>query len=445
MLSIDFSRILRIKVNKCQQRSTGFTHLYSLGIFVRSCLAFVLGVGRLLKHSAGLCLRSSEEDGDGTLMLLSCSFPPVRVGEEDVGWHWCWIYRGPSSRSESLNRWCGGPFFTFVVSKEFLIFSCVMLVGHNPQQQVEKNIRVVEAEDQVLLKQGGRRGLGGAGGGRRWKEVGGVREMATIALSFSCLVTRPEEVHSCRGGWWPRDDAQGAQIGFSCGLCNLAQRKPAVAMKGLLGLIREVFRRNPCYTNATDVCDRQAALQWTFSDPAFLSFFTTPLSSSGNFLRHRRPTSHTSRRFPQLLWKVVFSYGMSLGDAFIPMRARWIHDPSRMWSSTLIAIKTVWHWHGSRTTFQNVSRWFVLPSFLFIGCIGIGFIWFPNMLKAAIWQYTVGSNSKVAQRHDLTCSEVIWCFAFVMLTEQEMTGFRFVRTTPKMLTWTSKHSHRRSC
>ena len=86
------------------------------------------------------------------------------------------------------------------MSKEFLIFSCVMLVGHNPQQQVEKNIRVVEAEDQVLLKQGGRRGLGGAGGGRRWKEVGGVREMATIALSFSCLVTRPEEVHSCRGG-----------------------------------------------------------------------------------------------------------------------------------------------------------------------------------------------------------------------------------------------------
>ena len=32
--------------------------------------------GRLLKHSAGLCLRPSEED-DGTLMLLSCSFPPV--------------------------------------------------------------------------------------------------------------------------------------------------------------------------------------------------------------------------------------------------------------------------------------------------------------------------------------------------------------------------------
>jgi hypothetical protein len=29
---------------------------------------------------------------------------------------------------------------------------------------------------------------------------------------------------------------------------------------------------------------------------------------------------------------------------------------------------------------------------------------------------------------------VIWCFAFVMLTEQEMTWFRFVRTTPKMLT-----------
>ena len=59
------------------------------------------------------------------------------------------------------------------MSKEFLIFSCVMLVGHNPQQQVEKNIRVVEAEDQVLLKQGGRRGLGGAGGGEEVEGGGG--------------------------------------------------------------------------------------------------------------------------------------------------------------------------------------------------------------------------------------------------------------------------------
>ena len=39
------------------------------------CAAFV---GHLLKHSAGLCLRPSEEEGDGTLMLLSCTFPPAR-------------------------------------------------------------------------------------------------------------------------------------------------------------------------------------------------------------------------------------------------------------------------------------------------------------------------------------------------------------------------------
>lgn len=42
----------------------------------------LLRPGHLLKHSAGLCLRSSEEDGDGTLMLLSCSFPPVGPGRD---------------------------------------------------------------------------------------------------------------------------------------------------------------------------------------------------------------------------------------------------------------------------------------------------------------------------------------------------------------------------
>ncbi|CAK9004066.1 Uncharacterized protein SCF082_LOCUS8024 [Durusdinium trenchii] len=41
--------------------------------------------GRLLKHSAGLCLRPSEEEGDGTLMLLSCSFPPVEQNIRLVG------------------------------------------------------------------------------------------------------------------------------------------------------------------------------------------------------------------------------------------------------------------------------------------------------------------------------------------------------------------------
>jgi len=48
--------------------------------------------GRLLKHSAGGCLRPSVDADDGTLMLLSCSFPPVEqnirvVESENQAYH----------------------------------------------------------------------------------------------------------------------------------------------------------------------------------------------------------------------------------------------------------------------------------------------------------------------------------------------------------------------
>lgn len=68
-----------------------------------------LGWGRLLKHSAGLCLRP-EEDDDGTLMLLSCSFPPV--GVESRGWVTyttteCFCAKLPDSTKKLKKRFAG--------------------------------------------------------------------------------------------------------------------------------------------------------------------------------------------------------------------------------------------------------------------------------------------------------------------------------------------------
>lgn len=97
---------------------------HCLEIVKNSFFSNALRWGRLLKHSAGLCLRPSEEDDDGTLMLLSCSFPPV--GVESRG---CVIY---------------------IQQQSAVVPSCDL--------EVEQNIRVVESENQAYhLKQGGRR------------------------------------------------------------------------------------------------------------------------------------------------------------------------------------------------------------------------------------------------------------------------------------------------
>ena len=108
-------------------------------------------------------------------MLLSCSFPPVRVGEEDVGWHWCWIY----SHLAAQNHWTDAAVghslpLLWVRNFSFSPVSCwSATILSNRLRRTSEWWKQRIKFSWSRAAGGGWVGLVGGGGGRRWKEVEG--------------------------------------------------------------------------------------------------------------------------------------------------------------------------------------------------------------------------------------------------------------------------------